>query len=306
MNQKDVESIIKAGEISKKVKAYAREIIKKGMPLVEIANKIDEKTFELGGKPAFPISLGIDDVAAHYTPSHDDPTLAQGLLKVDIGIHVNGWTADSAFSIDLEDNEENKKIIEASEKALQNVEDLLKESFKNSKKITTGEIGKTVQETISSFGLNPISNLSGHQIENLELHAGLTIPNVDNGSTNTLEKNSLYAIEPFATNGNGKVYDGKPSGIYALISDKNIRGPIAREVLNHIIENYQTLPFCSRWLVKEFGTKALIGLKQLETNGNLHSYAQLIESGHGKVSQAENTFFISKDGEVIVTTKEKI
>ena len=113
----------------------------------------------------------------------------------------------------------------------------------------------------------------------------------------------LYAIEPFATTGNGKVKDGKPSGIYMLISSKNVRSQIAREILEFISKEYHTLPFCERWLVKKFGTKSLFGLKQLETNGNLHHFPQLVESSNAegtKVSQAENTILI--DHEKIVTS----
>jgi len=289
------EKIIQAGKILSEVREYTQKFIKKDMPLLEIAEKIEEKIFKLGGKPSFPTGLCINDIAAHYTPSHDDKTLANGLLKIDIGAHIDGWIADTAFSIDLENNKENKELIESSEKALENVMEKIK------KNIQIREIGKTVQETIESSGFSPIINLSGHQVEKYDLHAGISIPNFDNGNENLLPK-GLYAIEPFSTSGNGKVYDGKPSGIYQLISEKNIRNPIARQVLELIKKEYQTLPFCSRWIVKKFGTKALIGLKQLEENKNLHHYAVLVETSHKNVAQTEHTILI-EDKEIIVTTK---
>ena len=131
------------------------------------------------------------------------------------------------------------------------------------------------------------------------MHAGLVIPNIDNNSSEKL-KRGLYAIEPFATTGSGKVHDRKPSGIYILINDRNPRSLIAREILRFIEEEYKNMPFCSRWLVKKFGTKALFGLKQLEDNGNLHQFAQLVEKSGSKVSQAENT--ILDEDEIVVTT----
>ena len=79
-----------------------------------------------------------------------------------------------------------------------------------------------------------------------------------------------------------------------------MRSQIAREVLDFIAEEYQTLPFCSRWIVKKFGTKALFGLRQLVENGNLHNFPQLVEISNKKVSQAEDTILI--DDKVIVTT----
>ncbi len=292
----DKQKILLAGKIASEVKKYARSFIKKNMLLLEIAEKIETKIIELGGKPAFPVNTSINDVAAHYTPFHDDVSIAKGLLKVDLGVHVDGYVADTAFSIDLENSKENQDLIKASEQALENAIKILKE------KIKVSEIGKIIEETISSKGFQPVINLSGHQIEHYDLHAGLTIPNIDDGRLDVLKK-GLYAIEPFATNGSGKVRDGKSSGIYQLVNLKTPRSSDARKILKYISEEYESLPFCSRWIVKKFGAKALFTMKQLEEFGNLHQYSQLVESGNGIVAQAEHTILIDESGKIEVTTK---
>ncbi|MDP3992372.1 MAG: type II methionyl aminopeptidase [Candidatus Pacearchaeota archaeon] len=290
----DKEKILRAGKIASDVKAYARSIVKKGIPLLEIAEKIESKIAELGGKPAFPVNLSINEIAAHYTPSPGDSTLAHGLLKVDFGVHIDGWTADNAFSVDLENSEENKMLIEASETALKKALDTAKLN------ISTDEIGFVISDTIEAFGFSPIINLSGHGMEQYDLHAGITIPNVDDGRGLRL-KEGLYAIEPFATSGSGKVRDGKPSGIYELVSEKNPRSQLARQTLGFIESEYNTLPFCSRWLIKKMGPSSSLALKELEAAGILHQFAQLVEISGNKVSQAEQTILIEKD-KVIVTT----
>ena len=286
--------ILRAGEIAKQIKVYAKTIVKKGVPLLEIAEKIEAKIIELGGKPAFPCNLSMDNVAAHYTPSHDDTTLAHGLIKVDFGVHIDGWVADTSLSFDLEGNSLNKKLIEAAEKALTKAQENFKEG------ISLGKVGSIIEKEIKSHGFSPVINLSGHQIEQYNLHAGITVPNVEDND-NIKVKKGLYAIEPFVTTGSGRIHDGKPSGIYQLKEERNVRSPIAREILGYIAEEYQTLPFCSRWLVKKFGTKALFGLKQLEDNGNLHHYSQLVEVEGSIVSQAENTILI--DDKATITTE---
>jgi len=288
------EKILKAGRIAKEVRDYARGIIKKDIPLLEIAEKIESKIEELGGKPAFPTNLSVNEIAAHYTPNHEDKTLAHGLLKVDFGVHVDGWTADNAFSIDLEDSDSNKKLIEASEKALEKALTIIKEN------ISTDDIGEAISSEIESKGFSPIINLCGHNMSQYELHGGITIPNI-NDRRNILLKEGLYAIEPFATNGSGKVRDGKPSGIYELKEPKSPRSSIAREVLEFIKKEYETLPFCSRWIVKKMGNRALFGLRELESSGILHKFAQLIEVSKEKVSQKEHTILIEK-GKITVTT----
>jgi len=291
------EKIIKVGKIASEIKKWIKPKIKRGMLLLEITELIEDKIHELGGQPAFPVNLSINEQAAHYTSSYDDKSIAHGLMKVDFGVHIDGWIADTSFSIDLDDSELNKKLIEASKKALENVEKEI------SSKMTLGEVGKIIEDTIHSYNFNPVTNLSGHLMDQFELHAGVSVPNIGNKSDYELGEN-LYAIEPFATNGNGKIHDGQKGNIYMWVEDKSIRSPVAREVLEFIKDNYGSLPFSSKWLVKEFGTKARLALMQLESKGILHNYAILVEEKGKIVSQAENTFLIKKD-KVIVTTKEE-
>ena len=310
MSEKEKNKVIEAGKIASQIREYAKTIIKKDIPLLEIAEKIESKIIEIGkqnkpnAKPAFPCNLSINDIAAHYTPSFDDKTLAHGLLKVDFGVHIDGYVADTSFSIDLEENREksetNKKLIQAAQIALDGA---LKEVKQKGINVSANLIGKQIYETIKKFDpkMTPIINLSGHSIEQYELHSGITIPNIDDNRKVQLTA-GVYAIEPFTTYGNGKIYDGKKSGIYQLQNKKNTRSPIARKVLNFIQENYKTLPFCSRWLVKELGTSSLLGLQQLEQQGLVHQYEQLVESSHSNVAQAEHTILITKD-KVIVTTE---
>ena len=118
LTAEEISKLKKAGKIASETVKFARAFIKKDMPLLEIAEKIEQKICELGGKPAFPVNLSINEIAAHTTPAYNDSSLAYGLLKVDLGAHVEGYVADTAVSIDLENNEENKALIASAEKAL--------------------------------------------------------------------------------------------------------------------------------------------------------------------------------------------
>lgn len=291
MDKSEIEALKKAGTIAKQTVAYAKSLIKPDMSLLEIAEKIEAKVYELGGKPAFPVNLSINEIAAHSTPSFDDPEKARDLLKVDIGVHVNGFVADTAFSIDLSNNQENKKLIEAAESALDSALSTI------SLNAELREIGNAIEKEIKARGFVPIQNLSGHSISEYDLHAGITIPNYDNSQQKKLSP-GVYAIEPFSTSGLGLVRDGKLSGIYHIEKEGNVRDLFAREVLHFIEEEYQTLPFCSRWIHKKFGSRGLLALRRIEEAGLLHHYPQLIEKNNGKVAQAEHT--------VILTEKEKI
>ncbi len=295
ISQEEIEKLKKAGTIAVQAIKFARGFIKKDMPLIEISEKIEAKIIELGGKPAFPVTLSINEVAAHSTPSFNDSSLAHGLLKVDLGVHIDGYVADTAFSLDLENSEENRKLIESAEKALKEATEYVSAS-KN-----ISEIGKIIERNIKSFNFQPVSNLSGHSIEKYNLHAGTTIPNYDNSQQKPIGQ-GVFAIEPFSTNGLGEVRDGRLSGIYHLEKEGNVRDSFSREVLSFIKEEYSTLPFCSRWIYKKFGARGLLALKRIEEASLLHHYPQLVETGKGKVAQAEHTIILSEK-EKIITTK---
>jgi len=294
MNPEEITKLKKAGEIVKQTKAFAREFIKQGQPLLEIAERIEAKIQELGGQPAFPVTLSINEVAAHSTPSYNDETLSYGLLKVDCGCHIDGFIADSAFSLNLDNSEEHKKLIDTAEAALKNAIKVTKIGAQ------LNEIGKAVEETAKENGLQPIANLSGHSLSQNEVHAGISIPNYNNSQTTELVEGT-YAIEPFITSGVGKVRDGKPSGIYLLEAEGQVRDAFAREVLSYIKENYGSLEFCSRWLVKKFGTRALLALKRIEDADIIHHYKQLIEVSKKPVAQAEHTIILTENEKIITT-----
>ena len=295
----DIDKILKAGQITKQVREYAKTIVKPKISLIELADKIEAKIFELGGKPAFPTTFGINEIAAHCTPGIDSKEKAHGLIKVDFGVHIDGWTADNAFSVDLEDSDSNKKLIKASESALTNAIELAKKKIESKEELNASDLGAVIQETIESQECNPIINLCGHNMGHYELHGGITIPNIDDNRKFVLH-DGLYAIEPFTTNGSGKVRDGKPSGIYELRNEKQPRSQTAREVLEFIKKEYETLPFCSRWIVKSLGSKALFGLRELEALGVIHQFDQLVEVSNSPVAQAEHTILI-ENGKVTVT-----
>jgi methionyl aminopeptidase len=294
ISSKDIENLKKVGQIAQETIKYAKSFIKKDMLLIEIAEKIEVKIESLGGKPAFPVNLSINEIAAHATPLPNSEEKAFGLLKVDLGVQIDGDVADTAFSLDLENSKENQALIESAENAVKKACEIAS----NETKIR--EIGAIIEKTIKLSGFQPIQNLSGHSIEKYDLHAGITIPNYDNHQENYLEY-GVYAIEPFVTTGLGQVRDGKPSSIYSLTKDGNVRDSFSRTVLEYIKETYSTLPFCTRWLHKKFGSRVIIALKNIEQSGLIHQYPQLIESGKGKVAQAENTIIVLKDKTIITT-----
>jgi len=306
MDKSEIDSYIRAGEIAKKVKVFARELIKPGMKLIDIAEAVDAKILELGGEFAFPVNLSLNEVAAHYTPAPGGESLAEGILKVDIGVAVDGFIADTAFSLDLTDDGRFGEMIALNKEILRKASEVVRVGME------VRDVGEAVQDTLEVWNTSGekkvesrknyviIRSLSGHALGQDMIHAGLTISNYRNDNETKLD-DVAFAIEPFVTTGVGDIFEGKGGGIYILNSDGQVRDRDAREVLEFVREEYGTRPFCARWLAKAgFGRlKFVLGI--LVKQGILHEYPMLIEKSRKPVSQAENTFLIS-GGEVICTT----
>ncbi|UZE94280.1 MAG: type II methionyl aminopeptidase [Candidatus Pacearchaeota archaeon] len=298
MEEKEIEKWKKAGKLGAEVMAYAKKIIKPEMPLLEIAEQIEKKIKSLGATSAFPINLSINEIAAHSSPLHNDGTKASGLLKVDLGININGYISDLACSLDLTPEQKYKDLILASEYALKEAIKIIRPG------IMLMEVGKIIQDTIATYNFASVRNLSGHELKPWKLHSGLTVPNYDNGNTTKLKEGMILAIEPFATTGEGIVQDGRQSGIYKFTSYEPTRDINARKILEFIEKEYKELPFSSRWLVKKFGTRALFSLRLLEQANALHHFKQLIEKTKSPVSQAEHTVLVTADGCEVLTKGE--
>lgn len=288
---------IEAGKIAASAMNYARKMIKADMSLIEAAEKIESRILEMGGEIAFPVDLSCNEVAAHYSPLHDDKSIAKGLLKIDMGVSVDGFPVDTASSIDLTPEQKYKYLINASQEALKNAVKILKFEIK------TAEIGRIIEKTIKDCGFMPIRNLYGHELGRYEIHAGVRIPNYDDKNESVL-KEGMFAIEPFATDGVGLVVNGKPSEVFQLQEKKPVRDINARKILEFIEHEYRTMPFSARWLLRKFGTRALFALSMLEKQDILHQYPQLIEKSNGIVSQSEHTVMIKRDKAKVLTAED--
>jgi len=301
MDKAEFDSYVKAGEIARAVKEFARGLVVPGVKLIDVADKIDAKIVELGGEAAFPVNLSLNEVAAHFTPEPGDDKVAEGILKVDLGVAVDGFIADTAFSVDLTGGEF-KDMIELNEKILAEATGVVKVG------VVVKDVGDRVQDTLEKWNdesgskFAVIKSLSGHALGKDSIHAGLTISNYRN--ENVSELDGAFAIEPFVTSGVGDIYEGPTGGIYVLQGEGNVRDRDAREVLKFIKEKFRGRPFCVRFLVKEFEmsvNKLKLILKGMVKQGILHEYPMLIEKSRKPVSQAENTFVV-RDDVVVCTT----
>jgi methionyl aminopeptidase len=280
-----------AGEILAEVRDEAADRVEVGASHLEIAEWAEDRIRELGGKPAFPVNISIDEEAAHATPERDDDsTFGEEMVNLDIGVHVDGWLADTAVTVDLSGQPE---LADASAEALDAALEVAGPG------VDVGEIGAAVEDVIEGYGFNPVVNLTGHGLGHWEQHTAPNIPNRKISQGVKLEAGDVVAIEPFATDGGGKVQEGADEEIFALDREGTVRDRSARQALDQITEEFKTLPFAARWLDTSRATMALRRLKQQDI---VHGYPVLKEQDGKYVSQKEHTVIVTDDG-VEVTTR---
>jgi methionyl aminopeptidase len=297
MDKYEIEMYVKAGEIAKEVKKFTRDLIKPGMKLIDIAEAVDAKILELGGEVAFPVGLGMNEIAAHFTPGVECEEVAEGILKVDIGVAVDGFIGDTAFSVDLTDDGEFEEMIKLNEKILERATEAVRVGMR------VCDIGEAVQNVMDECDGNEfvvIKSLNGHSLEKNIVHASPTISNYRNDNKMVL-KDVAFAVEPFVTSGIGNIFEGKGGGIYILKNDSQVRDRDARKVLEFVRDNYGGRPFCARWLAKAGFERLRFVLGILVRQGILYEYPILIEKSRKPVSQFENTFVVA-DNKVVCTT----
>jgi len=287
-----------SGKILRETREEMRSFVRENMPIIQVCEKAETLIREKGGKPAFPCNVSINEVAAHYTsPPGDQSTIPEkSLVKVDIGVHVDGYVTDTAFTACF--NPEYKTMVDTAEQALKAAIDTIHAD------ISTSKIGSVIETTIKNRGFRPISNLTGHSVGRYLIHAGTSIPNISQISLTKVRAGEVYAIEPFVTlrEAGGAVEDNPPTTIFRLVKSKSAKNPTAKKLAKFIEDNFRTLPFAERWLngavpseqyreaFKElFATKAIMG------------YPIFVEITRKPVAQAEHTVLIKEDGCTVLT-----
>lgn len=294
-DRKELEAV---GKISYEALIKARDMVKPGVKLLDVADAVENFVREKGYTCAFPLNLSINEQAAHYTPSFmDDKVFTENdIVKVDFGAAKEGVLGDCAVTVDL--TGQYSKLVDASRMALDNALSMIKIGVK------VGDIGKEIAKTIESAGYKPVMNLGGHGVGVHNLHAEIFIPNYDNKDETTLEEGEVIAIEPFVTTGKkGLIAESGICDIYNFAQECSVRLPSARDLLKEIQTNHNSEPFAVRWLankqVSKFGLYAAVN--ELVRAGALTPHPTLVGLDNGMIAQSEVEVIVEKDSCVVLT-----
>lgn len=297
MSEDELQAFKHAGKIASKIREESKRLIMVDASLLDIAETIEQMIGEEEAKPAFPVNISRNEIAAHYTPpiGCEEVLDENDLVKIDLGVDYQGALADTAYTIDL--GGKHGSLVTAAEEALDNAIKAIKPG------ITVGEIGGVIEDSIKKHNFKPIGNLTGHMIKSNSLHAGVEIPNIRTNAPYKFQPGDVFAVEPFATTGGGHVEDLEEVAIFSVYQPSSVRLRQSRRIMEYVLDNYGMLPFAERWVRQKFPSRLLVSaaLKELLKTQFLRGYPVLRESDKGMVSQAEHTVFVTDAGCEILT-----
>ena len=295
MDAQDLEKLRKAGRIARDCREWARENIKPGVELRHILETVEDMMAAEGAAPAFPAQTSRNHIAAHYCSSPTDPTVYEvgDCVKVDIGVHVDGWVADNACTVDLSEDGRWQDLISASETALAAAIATIGVG------VRTREIGAAVESAIVSRGFEPIRNLTGHGVGRWTVHCAPQIPSYAEGREKITD-GMIVAIEPFSSTGRGWISERGKSEVFMLVRPpRNAKG-VDKDVLK-AIQAWRGLPIARRYFNHLPKDAVESTLSKLARQGSLIRFPPLVEEPGEMTAQTEHTMIVTTEGVEVIT-----
>ena len=325
-----------AGHVARRTLEAMKDELKVGVTFNQVIEAAERYIHRHGGKPAFPATIAVNDLAAHFTTNHSNEqvddwegemVLKKGdCVKIDFGVHIKGSIGDNALTFEVGNSNEHTEQIKAAKEARDAAVEMMHPGTPWYK------VGQAAAQPSLDAGFEPIRNLCGHQLKPWELHAGVSVPSYacgpdHQGFKGVVEEGAFYAIEPFNTTGESGLIKNlgasNSSNIYritGLTSSKKARAknqlkPLGAQLARNLEERYSTLPFAERWafpmLEKPFPdademsrqSKWNALIKKLTSIRFLETYHVLACHDGGNIAQFEHTVYVTDGGPEILTVE---
>lgn len=187
----NIKENIKPGITTYDLDKFAREQIKK--------NNAVSSFLGYRGYPAV-ICASPNEVVIHGIPSKKTRLQSGDILSIDCAIALDGWVADSAFTVGIGDISEEAKML---------IADTEKSFFIGARKAIAGnkvrDIGQAIQEFAEGKGYGVIRDFTGHGVGQ-NMHEDPDVPNFySTRSGPKLRKGMTLAVEPMIALGTYEV-----------------------------------------------------------------------------------------------------
>jgi methionyl aminopeptidase len=319
-----LENLKKAADIHYKVRTECKQYIKTNQSYYDIVNLYQEhiqKYSDSNSGIAFPLGFSVNNICAHDSSYYGDirKLNKNDILKIDIGIHYNGYIIDSAQTI-IVDNYINN-MNEYTKNLINSTIDATNTAIKNSGvDVRLYELSELIYETINSYdNIKPIGILGGHNIKQNVIHGGKLIlckPHAIQTDMK-MEENEIYAIETFASTGTGNLINLDSITHYKQkrldkMADKFMKLYDCKD----FIKNRNGLPFNYDWIYRDINRDNNKDINNNNKNNNklkidkikkelttltktniIEAYPPLSDTNKNALtSQLEHTIYVKESG----------
>lgn len=317
-----IHDLRRASECHKMIREFVQNNIKPNMKIYDICNMVENKIIELtkcnnlSAGIAFPTGVSLNNVLAHDTANPNDTRIfgKNDICKLDYGIHFNGRIVDCAFSMIFDSKYDN--LLAATKDAVWSAIKLCGPDA------LCNDISKNIKEVIESYEIElngktytikAVNDLGGHTIDKYNIHSGKLILSGPSKhpfySNMRMQPNEQWALEFFASTGNGTYKQGEIINHYMLNRDApriNYNFKTTGDIHRWITKNRSTLPFTQRWMTSDqkIGSKYKLGLKELVDKKVLTAYPPLYDINNSFSSHMEHTIYIHENGKEVLTEGE--
>ena len=229
-----IEGIRRAARAARSVLDFIAPFVKPGVSTKELDERIYEYITEtLGGEPTFlgyrgfPASacISINEEVVHGIPSPERVIKPGDVVKIDVGVTLDGFVGDVADTFLVEPASElAKRLVKATREAFWKAVKVIKEGAR------LGDIGHAVQSHVARYGFRPVRELAGHGV-GVKLHEDPLVPNYGRpGEGLRLRAGMTLAIEPMISAGTARVRT-LPDGWTVVTADGSLAAHYEHDVL---------------------------------------------------------------------------
>jgi len=279
--------------------------------IVVETNKVFKKEKNMKKGIAFPTCVSVNNTVCHNSPlkSDDEVLLKDGdLVKIDLGVHVDGFISNVAHSFVLGVTKEapmtgrKADVIKAAHLCAEAALRLVKPGNQNS------QVTEAWNKIAKSFKCAPIEGMLSHQLKQHVIDGEKTI--IQNPSDQQrkdhekaeFEVNEVYAVDVLISSGEGKAKDaGKRTTIYKRDPSKQygLKMKTSRALFSEVERRFDAMPFTLR-AFEDVG-KARLGLVECAKHELLQPFNVLHEKEGEFVAQFKFTVLLMANGPLRIT-----
>ncbi|XP_013874218.1 proliferation-associated protein 2G4 [Austrofundulus limnaeus] len=288
-------------------------LCEKGDALVAAeTGKIFKKEKDMKKGLAFPTCVSVNNCVCHFSPLRSDPEvlLKDGdLVKIELGVHVDGFISDVAHSFVIGANKDNPvtgrkaDVIKAAHLCAEAALRLVKPGNQNT------QVTEAWNKIAKSFKCSPVEGMLSHQLKQHVIDGEKTI--IQNPSDQQrkdhekaeFEVHEVYAVDVFVSTGEGKAKDsGQRITVYKRDPNRQygLKMKASRTFFSEVERRFDTMPFTLRAFEDE--GKARLGVVECAKHELLQPFTVLHEKENEFVAQFKFTVLLMANGPLRITS----